>query len=78
MFDVDPRTRDHDAPEVDVHWVTLWRGPSEDDARDREPDVRDRAVDPRDRDPRDPFVEGLQLPRASNARWCSTASIDTN
>src|SRR5437868_5171996 len=63
MYDFDPRTRDDDPRDVDVHWVTLGRGPSDDDARDREPDVRDRAVDPRDRDPRDPFIEGLELPR---------------
>ena len=46
-----------------MHWITLGRGPSEGDARDLHEDARDRASDVRDRDPRDPFVDGLELPR---------------
>src|SRR5207253_758948 len=56
-------TRDDDPREIDVRRVKLGRRPSDDDARDLDPDAHDRAVDPRDRDPRDPFIEGLDLPR---------------
>src|SRR5690348_2930021 len=61
MFDDDPRDRSEDARDtVDVHWVKLGRGPSDEDPRDPH-DTRDR--DSRDRDPRDPFVATLELPR---------------
>ena len=63
MRDLDPRTRDDDVRDVEVHWIKLGRGPSDDDPRDLEPDLRDRTTDPRGRDPRDPFIEDLELPR---------------
>jgi hypothetical protein len=67
----DPRDRDNDSREVEVHWTTLGRGAaserrSNDDAGDGET-KRERARDheprPRARDPRDVFLEGLELPR---------------
>jgi hypothetical protein len=62
----DPRDRDDDAREIEMHWVESGRGavsdhPSDDDPRDRDEDVRDR--DSRDRDPRDVFLPSLELPR---------------
>jgi hypothetical protein len=63
MFDDDPRDRSDDPrDDVDVHWVTLGRGPS-DDPRDLHASARDRDREARDRDPRDPFVDRLELPR---------------
>src|SRR5436309_13144983 len=64
----DPRDRDDDAREIEMHWVELGRGPasdhpSDDDPRDRDEDVRERDRDSRDRDPRDVFLDGLELPR---------------
>jgi DNA-binding MarR family transcriptional regulator len=68
----DPRDRDDKSRDVEVHWVELGRGPasdrqSEDDARDRDGDRGDRARerDSRERghDPRDVFLDGLELPR---------------
>ena len=66
----DPRERDDDHWEIEMHWIELGRGPAsdqptDDDPRDREEDVRDRDRDPRDRDhdPRDAFLDGLELPR---------------
>ena len=57
MFDFDPRddddVRDRDRDGIyDSRWG--------EDARDR--DERELELDPRDRDPRDPFVHGLDLP----------------
>jgi hypothetical protein len=68
----DPRDRDDESRDVEVHWIELGRGSasdhgSEDDVRDRVDDGRDRARhnDSRERghDPRDVFLEGLELPR---------------
>jgi hypothetical protein len=68
----DPRDRDDESRDVNVHWVELGRGPasdrpSEDDARGRDDNGRDRAGahDPRERshDPRDVFLDDLELPR---------------
>lgn len=64
-----PRDRDDDVRDIEIHWIELGRGPAsdhrDDDPRDRDEDTRDR--DPRDRerdhDPRDVFLEGLELPR---------------
>src|SRR2546426_2714699 len=63
MFDYDPRDRDDDSrDDLEVHWVELSRGASDDyDSRDALEDQRERD-DSRDRDPRDPFVQGLELP----------------
>src|SRR2546430_909161 len=63
MFDNDPRDRDDDPrDDVEAHWIRLGRGPSDDGFRDVLEETRERADDPRDRDPREPFVEGLELP----------------
>jgi Helix-turn-helix domain len=65
----DPRNRDEDPRDVEVHWIKLGRGPSDlpvdDDPRQRDEDPRSRDLDPRDRgrDPRDVFLESLDLPR---------------
>jgi hypothetical protein len=68
----DPRDRDHESRDVDVRWIELGRGPasgrqSEDDAPARDEDGRDRARDHDSRgrvhDPRDVFLDGLELPR---------------
>src|SRR6202521_4210742 len=68
----DPRDRDDESRDVEVHWIELDRGPaserqSEDDARDRDGDRGDRARDQdsreRGHDPRDVFLDGLKLPR---------------
>ena len=60
----DPRDRDDDVREIEVHWIELGRGPasdpqSDEDPRDRDEDVRDRDRDLRDRehDPRDVFLD---------------------
>src|SRR5207245_893103 len=67
----DPRDRDDESRDVEVRWIELGRGPAadrqpEDEARDRG-DGRDhgREHDPRARghDPRDVFLDGLELPR---------------
>src|SRR3954470_4118566 len=65
----DPRERDEEPGDVQVHWIKLGRGPSDlpvdDDPRQRTDDPRERDPDPRDRfsDPRDVFVQELDLPR---------------
>jgi hypothetical protein len=65
----DPRDRDQDLRDVDVQWVKLGRGPSDDpfddDPRQRDDDPRDRDRDSRERDhdPRDVFLRELDLPR---------------
>lgn len=63
----DPRDRDEDSRDLDIHWIELGRerasDPRDDDARDRDEDVRERDRDSRDRDPRDVFLDGLELPR---------------
>jgi hypothetical protein len=65
----DPRDRDEDPREIEVHWIKLGRGPSDhpadDDPRQRDDDPRERDRDPRDRghDPPDVFLESLDLPR---------------
>jgi hypothetical protein len=67
----DPRARDGEPRDVEVHWIALGRGPasdrqSEDNAsapdgdRDR---ARDRDNRERGHDPRHVFVDGLELPR---------------
>lgn len=69
MFDLDPRDRDDDSRDVDVHWSTLGRRPAsdphEDASHERDEGARDRDLDTRDRyaDPRDVFLRGLDLPR---------------
>jgi hypothetical protein len=66
MFDHDPRDRSEDARDsVDVHWVKLGRGPSDEDPRDFL-DTRERDRSSRDRDPRDPFIATLELPLDSD------------
>jgi hypothetical protein len=66
-----PRDRDDESRDVEVHWIELGCGPAadrqpENEARDRD-DARDRGRehDPRERghDPRDVFLDGLELPR---------------
>ena len=63
----DPRDRDEDSRDLDIHWIELGRerasDPRDDDPRDRDEDVRERDRDSRDRDPRDVFLDGLELPR---------------
>ena len=62
MFDYDPRNRDDDPRDVEVHWVALGRGASDDDdPRHRLGDARQRD-NGQDQDPRDPFVQRLELP----------------
>jgi hypothetical protein len=63
-MDFDPRDRDDDAREVEMPWVDM-RDPDRelDDARNPSDDLRDRDTHERDVDPRDAFVEGLELPR---------------
>jgi hypothetical protein len=68
MFDFDPRDRDDDVRDVEMPWTELHDGPGRDrepdDSRDRG-DVRDhdRETRERDHDPRDVFLDGLELPR---------------
>jgi hypothetical protein len=68
MFDSDPRDRDDDLRDVEMPWTELGQMASldrePDDSRDRG-DVGDRYRDTRerDRDPRDVFLDGLDLPR---------------
>ena len=68
MFDFDPRDRDDDVRDVEMPWIESRHEPGldrePDDPRDRG-DVRDRDRDTRERDhdPRDVFLEGLELPR---------------
>jgi hypothetical protein len=68
----DPRDRDDKSRDVEVHWIELGREPasdrqSENDARNRDDSERDRARDhdsrQRGHDPRDVFLDGLELPR---------------
>ena len=63
----DPRDRDEDSRDIEIHWVEVGReGASDlrdDDPRNRDEDVCERDRDSRDRDPRDVFLEGLELPR---------------
>jgi hypothetical protein len=68
MFDFDPRDRDDDRGDVEMPWIELRPEPGLERKQDdsREPgDVRDRDRDTRGRehDPRDAFLEGLELPR---------------
>jgi len=67
MFDFDPRDRDDDTRDVDMPWVDVHHQSDRDlgDLRDRDEYTRepDRGARERDRDPRDVFVEGLELPR---------------
>src|SRR5882762_10416073 len=62
MFDNDPRDRNDDPRDLEAQWIKLGRGSSDDDPRDVLDDPRERADDPRDRDPRDPFIDDLELP----------------
>jgi hypothetical protein len=68
----DPRDRDEKSRDVEIHWIELGHGPasdrqSEHDTRDRDDEGRDRARDHDSRecvhDPRDVFLDGLELPR---------------
>lgn len=63
----DPRDLDDEARDVKIHWIDLGHDsdsdPRNDDSRDRDEDVRARDCDSRDRDPRDVFLNGLELPR---------------
>jgi hypothetical protein len=63
----DPRERDDDVREIEVHWIELGRGSASDrqdeDPRNRDEDIRERDRDPRDCDRRDVFLEGLERPR---------------
>lgn len=61
----DPRDRDDDARDLEIHWITLGQVRPDGDPRELD-DVRDRDRDPRDRDPRDPFVDALDLPRGDD------------
>jgi hypothetical protein len=66
MFDFDLRDHDHDESAIEMPWIEVGHRPGldreQDDYRERD-DIRDR--DPRERelDPRDVFLEGLELPR---------------
>lgn len=63
----DPRDRAEDARDLEVRWIELGRepvsDPRDDDLRARDEDVRERGRDSRDRDPRDVFLDGIELPR---------------
>lgn len=63
-MDFDPRDRDDDVRDVDMPWVDV-RDPDREfnEARDRDEDARERDRRERDVDPREPFVDGLELPR---------------
>jgi len=68
MFDFDPRDRDDDVRDIEMPWVELGDNPGLDreheDSRDRD-DVREHDRNPRERDadPRDTFLNDLDLPR---------------
>ena len=69
-FDLDPRDLERDETrDIDMPWIELERGPGsereETDPRDRDEDIRDRDRDSgaREIDPRDAFVEAVELPR---------------
>ncbi|MEX2273707.1 MAG: hypothetical protein WD690_19735 [Vicinamibacterales bacterium] len=63
----DPRDRDDDPRDIEIHWIELGRAadPREDDPRARDENVRERDRDARERDhdPRDVFLRDLDLPR---------------
>jgi hypothetical protein len=63
-MDFDPRDRDDDAREIEMPWVEL-RSPDREHGEVAFVDDRDRDRDERggDPDPRDPFLQGLELPR---------------
>jgi hypothetical protein len=64
--DFDPRDRGDDARDVDMPWVDVGQSAPDEgrtDSRDRDGDARDRDKDLREGDPRDPFVDSLDLPR---------------
>jgi hypothetical protein len=68
MLDFDPRDRDADVRDVEMPWVELGRAPAfdrgDENLRDRD-DIRNQGGEGRDRDfdPRDAFLDGLELPR---------------
>jgi hypothetical protein len=68
MLDFDPRDHDHDVRDIEMPWIQLGHGQEpvreQDDSRECD-DVRDRDRDGRERevDPRDVFLDGLELPR---------------
>ena len=68
MLDFDPRDHDHDARDIEMPWIELGHGQEpvreRDDSSERD-DIRDRDRDGAERevDPRDVFLEGLELPR---------------
>jgi hypothetical protein len=62
--DFDPRDRDDDVREVDMPWVDPHENTRDEaDVRDRDDDPRDQDARERASDPRDPFADGLKLPR---------------
>jgi hypothetical protein len=65
MWEFDPRDRDDDPRDVDMPWVDMRQHSDRDptDVRDRDEDARDRDARERAHDPRDAFVDGLDLPR---------------
>src|ERR1041385_543655 len=66
-MDFDPRDRDDDVRDVEMPWVDARHSAVDgqgENWRDRDEDTRDRDTDARERhDRRDPFVDGLELPR---------------
>jgi hypothetical protein len=68
----DQRDREGESRDVEVHWIALGRGPASDrqseaNTSSRDDSCRDRARDQasreRGRDPRDVFLDSLELPR---------------
>ena len=81
-MEFDPRDRDGDTRDVDMPWVDVRHGPDVEgtDWRDHDRDARDRDPDLRERGPRDPFVDGLDLPRGTerSARSSSMGTAGTS
>ncbi len=61
----DPRDRESDTREIDIQWVAVEHDGDSDshNAQDTRDHARDRDRDAGDRDPRDPFLDGLEVPR---------------
>ena len=63
-MDFDPRDRDHDERNVEMPWVDVRDAVHDvEDPRTQEDDLRERDWRERDGDPRDPFIDSLELPR---------------
>ena len=63
-MDFDPRDRDDDIRDVDMPWVDVrYNDREERESWDRDDDPRDHDARERTSDPRDPFADGLELPR---------------